>query len=133
MTDFTKILEKAKELESHCLQTWSFVLGHPGMLNALIPHTEDLETETQEKVLKLAGSYKRAAAKSEVLPNRKNSKRDALIEALSMELKGWDSDLGLLESLDFLSPPCPQFAPLFGNKSLVKKEFTRSVKKNFFG
>ena len=66
--------EKAKELEGFCLQTWAAILEHPGMLACLIPHSEALETETQERLLKLTGSYKRAAAKSNELSSRKNSK-----------------------------------------------------------
>lgn len=90
--------EKAKELETFCLQTWAIILEHPGMLNSLQLHTQELEIETQEKILKLSGSYKRAAAKSSELTTRKNSKREALIQALSSELKSWDSDLALLEN-----------------------------------
>ena len=90
--------EKAKELESQCLITWSAVLEHPGMLKCLQAHSEDLETETQESLLKLTGSYKRAAAKGNELSARKNSKRDALVAKLSSELKRWDSDLALLEA-----------------------------------
>lgn len=89
--------EKAKELEGFCLQTWAAILEHPGMLACLMPHSEALENDTQEKLLKLTGSYKRAATKSNELSSRKNSKREALVSDLSSELKKWDSDLALLE------------------------------------
>ena len=90
--------EKAKQLEYHCLETWKVILSHPGMLNALILHTGELEADTQEKLTKLIGSYKRAATKGSELSGRRNTKRETLIESLSSELKSYDSDLALLES-----------------------------------
>jgi len=89
--------EKAKELEAYCLETWGTILSHPGMLSLLISYSQDLEPETKEQLNKLVGSYKRAASKSNTLPTRRNSKRDKLIESLSMDLKSWDSDLAMLD------------------------------------
>lgn len=89
--------EKAKELERFCVKTWAIILNHPGMLHVLLETASELEPETQEKLAKLSGSYKRAALKSDALSNRKNTKRDNLISQVSMELKGWDSDNTLLD------------------------------------
>ena len=91
--------EKAKELESFCVETWSIILNHPGMLEVLVQSSDDLEAETKESLAKLTGSYKRAAAKSDTLSKRKNSKRDELITRVSMELKNWDSDNALLDRI----------------------------------
>jgi RNA polymerase primary sigma factor len=89
--------EKAKELERFCVETWSLILSHPGMLEVLVEAASEVEADTQEKLAKLSGSYKRAAAKSTTLSTRKNTKRDTLIEQVSMELKSWDSDNTLLD------------------------------------
>ena len=51
--------EKAKELESFCVETWSIILNHPGMLEVLVQSSDDLEAETKDKLAKLTGSYKK--------------------------------------------------------------------------
>lgn len=91
--------EKAKELERFCVESWAIILNHPGMLQILVENATELEPETQEKLAKLYGSYKRAAAKSNTLSTRKNTKRDNLISLVSMELKSWDSDNKLLDNV----------------------------------
>ena len=85
------------------------------MLNALIPHTEDLKRDSRGP--QACRSYKAAAKASAT--NRKNSKgcthRSAKygIEGLGLRHEPW-------------SPPCPQSALVWQQEP--REKFTRSVK-----